>query len=87
MTTSQNSRKTAELKRNQKYMTVEGYPWEIDDTRSPDGAQSNITRQAPPPHSEADFDMEGPQEPFIPKQDIRAFHARIAQAAVIQTQA
>jgi|GEM_PF-4257522 len=66
---------------------VEGYPWEIDDTRSPLHAPSSTDRQSPPPYSEADFDMEGPHDAFVPQNDMRAFHARIAQTAAIQAQA
>ena len=42
-----------------------GYPWEIDDTRS-HYETPTTNRRSPPPHSEADYDMEEPHAPFIP---------------------
>lgn len=77
-----------------------GYPWEIDDTRSPHDTWSKTDRRSPPPHSEADYDMEELHKPFVPQQEARAAvskkvistvqaptYARIAQAAAIQAQA
>ncbi|MCX6733690.1 MAG: hypothetical protein NTX63_02660 [Candidatus Peregrinibacteria bacterium] len=77
---------------------VDGYPWGIDDTRSPDETRPRPT-SALRQDTEADFDMEGPHEPFIPRLDTKAAsiqkistvqaptYAQIAQTVAIQAQA
>lgn len=76
-----------------------GYPWHIDDTRSPHDTWPKIDKRSPSPHSEADFDMEGPHAPFVPYVETQAaskkvistvqtpIYAQIAQTVTIQAQA